>query len=314
MNRILIPLDGSPLAEQAVELGRTLAQRARATILLVHVRNRYHPIYVEGLPVIDERLRPVQGLHEWSYLKGVRARLQAGTALEVEMALLDGPIAPTLAAEARDTGSDLIIMTTHGYGGFERFWLGSVADALLRISEVPLLLHSARGTPEGTVEPFRCDSILVPLDGSALAEEVLGPMERLAQLVGARVHLLRVLSHEEAAAPPGAMGVSPRARAEGYLQSVADTLGAGGIEVEWHLATHEHPARAILTFAEQLQGTLIAMATQGEGGMRRFLLGSVSDKVLRGSSSPLLLYRPRGDSPAAVGSERLHASAAPPPP
>lgn len=293
MENILIPLDGSPLAEQALEMGRAVAEQSGATIRLVHVRNRYHPIFMEGLPVIDEHLQPVQDLHEQSYLEGVQARLQAAGVVDVEVDLLDGSAAPTLASHAVATGSDLIIMTSHGYGGFERFWLGSVAESLLRISEVPLLLQCPQGDAPAGAEPFTCDAILLPLDGSALAEGILAPVEQLAKLMGARVHLLRVLSPQEAAAPPLDTGIT----AEHYLQKVAAMLRWKGVVVETELRTHEQPAHAILSVAEEQGVELIAMATHGRGGLQRLLLGSVSNKVLRGSSRPLLLYRPREVDP-----------------
>ena len=150
MRTILIPLDGSPLGEQALPIGRVLAQRAGAAVHLVHVRNPYQPFYVqEGVPVVDEQLRPLRELHERTYLERVRARLQEEAGVEVQVALLEGPTAQTLSAYANTTGSDLIIMTTHGYGGFERFWLGSVADALVRMSGVPVLLRRSHG-PDST--------------------------------------------------------------------------------------------------------------------------------------------------------------------
>src|SRR5512134_3053042 len=137
---ILVPLDGSGLAELAVPVAAGLAQRAEAQMRLVHVHVPIsaEPIHVEGLPVIDERMRSQRREHEQAYLVGASRRLAGGVA--VSTALIDGPVAAALTAEAERSGAELIVMTTHGRGGFERAWLGSVADALVRTSPVPLLL------------------------------------------------------------------------------------------------------------------------------------------------------------------------------
>lgn len=186
-------------------------------------------------------------------------------------------------------------MTTHGYGGFERFWLGSVADTLVRIAGVPLLLHRPHG---GETVPFAGRTILVPLDGSPFAEQILPAASWLARALSAHVHLLRVVApppHPDDTPAPDSLGDSARADAERYLRQVSLGMAEQGCHVEAHGVEQAQPARAILDFAEQHRVDLIAMTTHGRGDVQRLLLGSVSDKVLRSAAVPLLLYRPQAD-------------------
>src|SRR5262249_35227309 len=113
--------------------------------------------------------------------------------IPVASALLEGAVAPTLADHAAGVGADLVVMTTHGRGALGRFWLGSVADALVRQLPMPLLLARPHGgEPDLAAAPLP-RHLLLPLDGSALAEEMAGAARDLAALAGARVTLLRVV-------------------------------------------------------------------------------------------------------------------------
>src|SRR5262249_28136727 len=111
----------------------------------------------------------------------------------VTTALLDGPVAEALQEHAQANGADLIVMTSHGRGPFSRFWLGSVADQLIRRSPIPLLIvHPHEGRPDWAQDqrPLR---VLIPLDGSALAEQVLEPALVLGRLMQAEYTLFRVV-------------------------------------------------------------------------------------------------------------------------
>lgn len=296
MQPILIPLDGSALAEAVFPIGRTLAQRTGAPVRLVHVRHPLQPLYVEGLPVVDKQLRPLHGLHEQSYMEQARQRFRGDMTVEVVVDVLDGPTASALATHAATTNSALIVMTTHGYGGFERFWLGSVADTLVRIAGVPILLYRPHGENGPEAKPLEGRPILVPLDGSPLSEQILPHVSWLAHAFNAPITLLRVLpldaTHADA---PDPLGDSPLAEAERYLQQVRLGLEEQGCRTRTHLMSHEQPARALLGVATRDNVGIIAMATHGRGDMQRLILGSVSDKVLRSADVPLMLYRPQAD-------------------
>jgi nucleotide-binding universal stress UspA family protein len=172
---ILVPLDGSDLAERAVPVAAALAHRAAAELLLVHVHVPIsaHPIHVEGLPVIDEQMHSLRRDHEQAYLVGACPRPPG---VGASTALLEGPVAVALSEQARRSGARLIVMTTHGRGGFDRAWLGSVADELAHAS-VPC-------PAPGPTQPGRAPSVAThpgSLDGSPL-RGVLEPAVSLARL------------------------------------------------------------------------------------------------------------------------------------
>ena len=171
---ILVPLDGSVLSEQALPIAQTLAQRTSAAMHLVHVHTLNDGIYMEELPVIDDQLHSLGRTHEHMYLEQVRERLATTAQISITTANPDteGTVALTLANYARDAACDLTIMATHGHSGFERFWLGSTTDALLRLTNMPLLLIRPKEQEPLTVPPA-VQHIIIPLDGSHLAEAVL---------------------------------------------------------------------------------------------------------------------------------------------
>lgn len=186
---VLVPLDGSPLAEQALPLARRIADRAGASLHVVRVHVPAVALnggmeLMGGLQ-LDAMLRE----EERGYLSRVVAAFPTPGA-PVETVLVDGPVADALQEVVTHRKVDLVVMTTHGRGRFARFWLGSVADTLVRHLSVPLLL----------VKPQDCGDALgqlahlvVPLDGSPLAEQILGPARDLAQAAGAELVLLRVV-------------------------------------------------------------------------------------------------------------------------
>jgi nucleotide-binding universal stress UspA family protein len=295
---IMIPLDGSILSEQALAFAAGMAQSHDAHLTLVHVHHpsTSHPIFIEGLPVIDEDLHSLAADHERTYLELKAAPLRE-RGLVVDCRRLEGPTAPALAGFARSNAVNLIVLTTHGRSGFAHFWLGSIAEDLLRIAATPLLL--LRPTPdesEGEYVPVR--RILAALDGSATAEAILDPVEDLAQATRAQVVLLHVVpaSHERLH-PSDPVDTPKLAEQNGdaYLATVAGRLLKKGIATERVVAVSNHPAHAILEEAEGRTIDLIALATTGRGDRGSGLLGSVADKVLRGAHKPLLVACPRPD-------------------
>jgi nucleotide-binding universal stress UspA family protein len=217
-------------------------------------------------------------------------------------------VADALDGHAKSTGNDFIIMTTHGRGPLSRFWLGSVADELVRRATVPLLLIRPLETaPDFASEP-QLRRIAIPLDGSTLAEQVLESAIGLGSLMQADYTLVHIYG------PLVDSGVDPlnyatvgghelsleqrRTDAESYLNRVAKRLKERGFTVETHVGFAQHPASAILDSAEHLGMSLIALETHGRRGLTRLLLGSVADKVIRGASIPVLVHR-SATSPSA---------------
>jgi nucleotide-binding universal stress UspA family protein len=291
---VLVPLDGSPLAEQALPWALSIARRAGARLELV----RGHALYALAEPAAafapyDPRSEAKCRQREQLYLDATARWLAGVRAVPTGTAVLGG--VPGMHAEAllgrvRQTRPDLIVMTTHGRGRVGRFLLGSTADELVRRSEVPVLvLHPQEFAPELLPEPL-VETVLVPLDGSPLAEQVLGQAADLARLLDAPLTLLRV---EEPAPPSPAGGKLGCGNGRTYLERLAGPLREQGLAVRTRIVASRHPAEAILEEARACSSALIALATHGRGGASRALLGSVADALVRGAPCPVLVHCPR---------------------
>jgi nucleotide-binding universal stress UspA family protein len=200
--------------------------------------------------------------------------------------------------------ADLIAMTTHGRVGLERWLIGSVASELLHTSPTPLLL--VRPYEDGA-PPSPLTHVLVPLDGSTLAESVLRYVVLLANVLKLKVTLLRSVpipveqwDLEEWEGGESAMHANEllgdmQAFAETYLEEVADRLGAEGVETTREVRIGD-PTVTITNLADEKPGTLITLSTHGRSGVGRWLLGSVADKVVRSGVAPVLVVRPQPQS------------------
>jgi nucleotide-binding universal stress UspA family protein len=297
---ILVPLDGSPFAEQAVPLAAGLARHAgsRLRLALVHQLPAVIPDAASDAFV---SLELATRKSEHDYLHGFAEKLR-GSGTEVAAAVtLSGFTGPALRAYVKELGVDLVVMATHGRGGIQRAWLGSVADYMIRNLDVPVLLvrPAEQGAP---VSPEQGKGqILVPLDGSPLAEEVLEPAAELAKALDAEVTLLQVV--QPAMLGEGLMLPVPsvyddgltelsRDQAEDYVRSVAERLRERGLRASGVAVIGWNAASTILSAARPEQTSLLAVATHGRGGLRRLALGSVADKLVRGADVPVLVYHP----------------------
>jgi nucleotide-binding universal stress UspA family protein len=306
---LLVPLDGSPFGEHALPVALSLARRAGATLHLAYVDPPATALYPEALLAADATLEAQLRSRQKEYLEGVARRLEGLAPVPVRAAVLDGPIAPTLHDHAGAVSADLVVMTTHGRSAVGRFWLGSVADYLIRHLSVPLLLVRPHDTaPAWDSDPLP-RHILLPLDGTPLAEEMIEPAAAVAALTGAEFTLLRVLrpvlpsniAYESVGVGPATEEVIAqiqrvheqlRMEAESSLAGVAVRLRGQGFGVQTRVAVEEQPALAILQEAVPPAIDLVALQTHGRGGLARLLLGSVADKVIRGASVPVLVRRP----------------------
>jgi nucleotide-binding universal stress UspA family protein len=308
---LLIPLDGSSLSEHALPFASAIARRSGAQLHMVHVHVPYTaaPIFMEGMPVIDEEVHSLRRNHERAYLERISAQLMTEESIAITASVLEPlgtgtlaeSIATTISHRAAEVGADLIVVTTHGRGGVARFWLGSVTDALIHVSSIPLLvIPSSDSAPDSRrLDLFR--QILIPLDGATLAEQILehalgfsAPMQAAYTLL----HVVKPVTLLSPAAFTAPTDLDPdttrqrQAEAQRYLQEVAARLQTGGVEVRTEILVAQQPAAAILEYARDHATDLIALATHGRGGAVRLLLGSVADKIIRGTSIPILLYRP----------------------
>lgn len=305
---IAVPLDGSTFGKRALPAALALARRSNATVHLVHV---HEPVVYSGSASMHEtRLDDELRREMRTDLSALAEQLTRDTSLPVEAEFLDGPVVPTLQRHLAGHLPDLVVMMTHGRGGLSRAWLGSVADGLLRGTPVPLLLlRTGAEWPGDLLEPlFR--RVLIPLDGSTMAEEVLGIVMSLGT-PGATVYTLLtvvvvpppLLAHSYRGSDPftEASYVEPRVAEElAYLNRMAEVLRESGGLVETRIVVHQRPAEGILEYAEKQDIDLIALSAHGRGAFSRFFLGGVADKVVRGAAVPVLVRRPR-DEPDSRG-------------
>jgi nucleotide-binding universal stress UspA family protein len=290
---ILVPLDGSPLAEKALPTAIQIARRTGATLHLSCVLTpASRPAEPPGPPREEET---ALDLAAW------RAQ-QAAPGTMVQTSHINGPPAPALAEHATSVGADLVVMTTHGRGPLSRFWLGSVTDGLLRRCPVPMLvLRPADAAPADLTAEVPVRRVVVPLDGSAFAETALGPATGLARLFGAAVELVHVVPPIPTVGPDGAYYGAPVANAAltdeivrqaGAMldRAVAKHLATAGLSVSTRVLVDERVACAVLDTTGP--GDVIALASHARRPATRWLLGSVADKLIRGANVPVLVVRP----------------------
>lgn len=285
---VLVPLDGSPFAEQALPYALGIVRRAGAELELMHV----HVLYALTEPAcarysfepeIDEEHRGQEQL----YLDGTAKWLAAVSPATMTTTVVDGLGANSILQRVHARKANLIVMTTHGRGSLGRMVLGSVADEVVRQAAVPVLLVRPEKPALDVVPEPLLEHVLVPLDGSALAERVLEPALDLVRSWEGRCTLLRVVE----ARHPSATGEQEQ-EIRKYLEKIAGRLRDEGLPVQTRVVVAPHAAPAILEEAQEQGCDFIALATHGRGGLGRILMGSVADKVIHGACTPVLVYRP----------------------
>ena len=293
--RFLVPVDGSPFSELAIPVAIDLATREGhgAEVHLVLV---YEPILdVQGVPPID----PTYGRSILAGYDEMMADLVSRTRTDritPKGEVLIGPVVTTLLDHAAKVQASLIVLTSHGRGGLNRLWLGSTAEGLARRSEIPvLLLRPEDDVPPG-LPPIR--TVLIPLDASGFGKEIVECAVRLAGVEGVTYHLVHVVPRIPVVLSAASLDhdvelyQARRTLALDFLDSVATGLRARGATARTEVRASNAVAKELLTMVEEGEYDLIAMATHGRGGIGRMVIGSVADKILRGTRVPLLLHRP----------------------
>ena len=296
---ILVPFDGSAFGERALPIALALAQRSGARMELVHAHQRN--LYPSGAPMYDPQLGQEFKAGMQKALEILAERLHRKTDLRIGTKFLEGPVSHTLREYIVSSGADLVVMTTHGYGGLSRAWLGSVADHLVRNSNIPVLLVRPGATAAGVSQEPLFLRVVVPLDGSPVAEAALDHAVMLGTPGETEYLLLEVVVPRPIAAYPYPTNLRAidqadlerrRIEAQVYLERVRMEFRSSGFEAKADVVVHRQVARGILEQARAYGADLIALSTHGGGVMSRLLLGSVADKILRAAKTPLLLYHP----------------------
>lgn len=304
-SRILVPLDGSELAEEALPAALAFVQRAGKTgkLILVRVTHMEYLVYSRGGP-----FEVPSGIHQEvdAYLARLEAQMKS-EGVGVEVVRAEGDPAIAIVDIAHDHYADLIIMVTHAREGMSRLVHGSIADRVLQAASAPVLLlkHGEQADRVFSIQGHT--HLLVPLDGSELAESVMLRAVSLASQMGASMTLLRSLdlpdltvagTRQGGMAPVDIGVIVPTARqhAMQYLQQMQERVQAHGIPTAV-LVTEGSAAEDIAGQAKELEQAgntvMIVMATHGRTGVGRWLYGSVAGAVLHLADVPLLVVRPR---------------------
>lgn len=287
MKRILVPLDGSLLAEAVLPIAEEWAKEEEAEVVLLRAVRAHH---VPGRDDVDAETEAVA--EGETYLKGIAERLERRGLKQVRWVVWYSEPAEAIIHAVGVYGVDLIAMATHGRSGLSRLLLGSVAEAVVRAAPVPVLM--IRG--QSAWKPWATGKILVPLDRSQTSEAILPVVERLAGPRDLMISLLEVIepipSAVKAETPLGFedMVSLRREDAERYLAKAAEPLREKGLRVEWAVQ-HGMPAERIAAAAAQESVDLIAMATHGRSGLGRLFFGSVAEGVLRSAAMPVLVFK-----------------------
>ena len=300
---ILVPLDGSELAEKALEPAN------QAAMAMAQYGNEPRPVRLTLLRVLspmallaadpylyDEMMR-MSSDEAQAYLNQVASTMTANGVV-IETKIVNGSSAEAIVQYAEGAGIDLIVMSSHGRTGSRRWVYGSVAEKVMH--HAPCATAIIRAHVE--VSMFQNRKILVPLDGSELAERALGPALALARAVNSNVYLLRVVAAGEPMAesmrPTGeqveaalaAADLEEKGEAEAYLQSVFSQFENTRLFFDVQ-TTSGDVADMIVTYADDNHIDLIVISSHGRSGLGRWLHGSVAEKVLRGATCATLIVR-----------------------
>ncbi len=293
-SKIIVPLDGSSTAEGILPYVRTIAKASCAPVELLHavtpeaidaLSDPAHRLYTDDVEADLKR----RGL---SYLRPLAASLPDPAGVECVVRV--GEPADVIVDEAKP--GTLVIMATHGRSGLQRWLLGSVADRVLHGLRTHLLLVRAGCRDAGKEAVLK--NVVVPLDGSALAEKALPWVAALAKMMRLEVVLLRAhsvpdvfYSSDEYVPKMWEFIERVKEEASSYLRKIADGMQRNGIERVSLLTVEGDAAAEIIDYARKTPENLIAMSTHGRSGIRR-LLGSVTDRVVRHSWDPVLVIPP----------------------
>lgn len=300
--RIVVPQDGSAFGKRALPLALALAHRSNATVELVHVHEP--PTVASGAPPVDTRFDDEERARMRTELMALANQLVTETGLQVTARFISGEVVPSLGEYIDSSGASLVVMMTHGRGGLNRFWLGSVADGVIRVSHAPVLLvRGGSEWPSELREPlFR--RVLIPLDGSDVAEEILPSALSLATPNETTLAFFTVVD-PRLGLQPTAVDVRPESQkmysfvesvrrgTEERLTRLAGKLRIDRIAVSVDVVVDAHPAQRILTYAQERQVDLIALTTHSRRALGRILMGGTADKVIRGAHVPVLVLHPR---------------------
>jgi nucleotide-binding universal stress UspA family protein len=287
--KVLLPLDGSALAERVLPLAGKIVRTGGGKLILFRVVPYITVLAAD--PMLYEEMNRMGEDEALAYLRQVKE--EGDPALAIEVVCEVGSAAESILQYAQDQDVDLIIMSSHGRSGISRWVYGSVAERVLSQAPCPILIANAGQVPWGE----GAARILVPLDGSQLAEKALEPAQELAQDLGLEIHLLSVMtaghSLREVSTsrdPLSGMEGEELKKAQDYLAGQSSKIKDVPVQTSVKLAAAS-VAETIIEYAAEHDIDIIVMSSHGRTGLSRWIYGSVAEKVLRSACCATMIVR-----------------------
>lgn len=309
---IIVPIDGSARSQAALPVAAALSRASGAALNLVRVHLHERPDLDED-PTWDQMFR--QG--ELGHLESLALAYAPVAGAPVSTNLLDPPVAASLIAFAESRSAPLFVIAGRGRTGLRRALLGSTCDALVRHGDTPVLVLRDHGPDEPPswrqARPFR--RLLLPLDGTSLAEGGIAHAVAIATATGAKLRLIRVVGPVMTTAilggitmlPPSAFETAAARNdmAQDYLLGIVNRIRASApkVEVDTEVALSTDPASAIIESGRRGLADLVVLPTHARG-MSRLIVSAVGDRVLRDGPDAVLFVRPTGARLPAAMTER----------
>jgi nucleotide-binding universal stress UspA family protein len=291
---LLVPLDGSRLAESILPVVAYLAKKIKGTVTLVHVIEQNPPREVHGQVHLQNPAQANQYLQEIaqkSFSSDIPVEYHVHTS-EVTR------VSQSIAEHVSELGTDLVVMCTHGRGGVKDLLFGSIAQQVIAQGLIPVIL--VRPEVVTPIKPFICQRILIPLDGQSDHEQGVFKIIDLAQLCQATVHLIQVvptfgtLSGDWTTTSRLLPGSTSKIleievqNAEVYLNGLSTKLKDKNLKVKVGVFRGD-PAEVIMDVAQKIEANLIVLGTHAKIGTEAFWAGSVTPKICKTAQVPILL-------------------------
>lgn len=281
-----MPLDGSQLAERALVPALALAAVMSAKLFFIRVAI---PLSLNLDPKFYQVITELRQGEAKRYLRSIQSRFSS--AAEIKSQVVVGRPARSIINFAQENEIDLVVISSHGRSGVNRWIYGSVANKVLHNAPCArVVIH-----PQVILDPFSIKRILVPLDGSSIAEQALNPALSLAEALPARLILLRVTPRPQIPVQPvpcwpdlDSVMDAAEQETNAYLQSLQAAIGDSPVSTSSQCATGL-AAESIIEIADSQKVDLIVMCSHGRSGIERWVFGSVAEKVLRGANCATLV-------------------------
>ena len=303
---ILVPLDGSDVADGILPYVSQIAKMGNVPLVLLTVVDDDALEYPCWLSTLGPKSATEVGnahkhqfeetarIHAYDKLKKMAAELESEEITAQVRAIVGSP-AEEILRVADEEGCGLIAMSTHGRNAITRGILGSVTDKVLHASDAPILTIAPERARKYQDDDASLETVVVPLDGSELAERALPYAEKLAGLLSLKILLARVVRFERPHYTDSGVELPDLTEqlvheASEYLERISKEVGRRGLEVETKVLRGA-PAPVLLDLAHQTPQSFVAMTTHARSGLSRWMMGSVAEALVRGSGEPVLMVR-----------------------